>query len=318
MRVSASGQDGGRFTESAGHAVGAEPVMLRLAADGPPVAQYVWRPDLPVVLAPRPYLHPVRTIAGTPVTELMPASHRQHLGVSLAIADINGNNFWGGRTFVSGRGPSWLDNHGVQHHARWLRRSAGEVSQELVWTTYDGVPLLREERTLASRPVGTDCWVLTFAFRLTSLADATLAVRSPAVSGRAGAGYGGFFWRAPASSTNVRVFAADAAGAEALNGRLAPWLALTGVSATGQDWSLIFVATRAEHDPWFVRTRDYPGIGSSLAAKAALEIPPDGSVSRRIDTIVADGLRPRAEAEALAEAALAEAASAEAAVEPAP
>ena len=129
------------------------------------------------------------------------------------------------------------------------------------------------------------------------------------MSGRIGAGYGGFFWRAPASSTNVRVFAADAEGAESLNGRLAPWIALTGVSAAGQDWSLIFMAVRAEHDPWFVRTRDYPGIGSSLAARAALEIPPDGSVHRRIDTIVADGLRPPPEAAALVEAVLVEAAA---------
>ena len=34
------------------------------------VAEYVTRPDLPITAAPRPYLHPVRTLGGTVVTEV--------------------------------------------------------------------------------------------------------------------------------------------------------------------------------------------------------------------------------------------------------
>ena len=44
---------------------------------------------------------PSARCAGTPVTELMPDSHRHHLGVSLAVPDVDGANFWGGRTFVA-------------------------------------------------------------------------------------------------------------------------------------------------------------------------------------------------------------------------
>jgi hypothetical protein len=54
------------------------------------VAGYAWRPDVPVALAARPYLHPVRTLAGVPVTELTPVSHPHHLGVSVAVAEIGG------------------------------------------------------------------------------------------------------------------------------------------------------------------------------------------------------------------------------------
>src|SRR5690348_15396559 len=66
------------------------PLVLRV--DGVPVAEYVWRPDLPRTLSPRPYLHPVRTLAGTSVTELQPADHPHHLGVSVAVSDLGGAN----------------------------------------------------------------------------------------------------------------------------------------------------------------------------------------------------------------------------------
>lgn len=84
-------------------------VVLRCA--GRPVARYVLRPAPAPRLAPRPYLHPVSTLAGTPVTELMPEDHVHHLGAGVAVPDVAGRNFWGGRTFVAGRGPTELDDH---------------------------------------------------------------------------------------------------------------------------------------------------------------------------------------------------------------
>ncbi|CAM5689168.1 hypothetical protein SBADM41S_07708 [Streptomyces badius] len=53
----------------------------------------------------RPRLHPVTTLAGRTVTQERPADHRHHLGVSIAVPDVSGRNFWGGRTYVRGRGP---------------------------------------------------------------------------------------------------------------------------------------------------------------------------------------------------------------------
>ncbi len=46
-------------------------------------------------------------------------------------------------------------------------------------------------------------------------------------------------------------------------------------------------ATR--RDPWFVRTTEYPGVGSSLAHTERLPIPPGETVVRRVVTVVADG-----------------------------
>ncbi|MFR0351752.1 DUF6807 family protein [Streptomyces sediminimaris] len=55
--------------------------VLRVA--GRPVGRYVTRPELPPRLAPRPYLHPVTTLAGTAVTELSPADQRVRLRVEI-------------------------------------------------------------------------------------------------------------------------------------------------------------------------------------------------------------------------------------------
>jgi hypothetical protein len=257
------------------------------------VAEYAWRPHLAAALAPRPYLHPVRTLAGTVVTELMPPSHRHHLGVSVAVAEVGGANFWGGRTFIPGHGPAWLDNQGNQEHLRWLRRTPALVSHTLRWTTFDGAPLLSERREVSARPLGADAWALEFGFTLTNVTGRDLPIRSPAAHGRIGAGYGGFFWRAP-SGGGCRV---TADGDGDVHGRTARWL-----SVAGPGWTLVFLgadeATRA--DRWFVRTRDYLGIGSSLAWEQPLVLAPGASLSRRVVTVVADGDVPAGQAAAYA------------------
>ena len=51
-------------------------------------------------LSPRPYLHPVRTLGGVTVTDHLPADHPWHLGAGVALQDVNGINFWGGKTYT--------------------------------------------------------------------------------------------------------------------------------------------------------------------------------------------------------------------------
>ena len=258
--------------------------VLRLADR--PVGEYVWRPDLPTGLAPRPYLHPVRTLGGVTVTELMPASHRHHLGVSLAVPEVDGGNFWGGRTFLPGHGPAWLDNQGTQEHVRWQRRSDTDLGETLRWAAIDGEVLLTERREIAAREVDAGAWALTFGFALTNAAGRPLPIRSPAAHGRTGAGFGGFFWRAPFDRAACHRAAATGTGLEAVHGRRSPWL-----SVTGGGWTLVFIGAteRTREDPWFVRNRDYLGIGSSLSWAEPLLLEPGETLTRRIITVVADG-----------------------------
>ncbi|WP_307129015.1 PmoA family protein [Streptomyces sp. B1I3] len=252
-----------------------------LSCAGRPVGRYSYGSET----HGRPYLHPVTTLAGIPVTEERPADHIHHLGVSVAVPDVAGHNFWGGRTFVRGQGPTALDNHGVQRHRGWKLRDPDGFVQELGWEA-GGTELLREHRTVAVGELSDTAWVLDFSFSLTNRGTTALSIGSPATNGRPGAGYGGFFWRAPKESAAPAVFSGTREGEEAVHGAPADWLALAG-----EGWTLVFAGATEEtrRDPWFVRAAEYPGVGSSLAADRRLPVEAGDTVVRRIVTVVADG-----------------------------
>ncbi|MFG3025830.1 PmoA family protein [Streptomyces sp. NPDC048254] len=273
-------------------------LVLRVA--GRPVARYVTRPELPARRSPRPYLHPVTTLAGTAVTELTPADHTHHLGVGVAVPDVEGFNFWGGRTFVRDQGPTELDHHGTQRHLAFQLRDPDGFVEELRWTAA-GTELLRERRTVAATELTDTAWALDFTFSLTNITEGPLSIGSPATNGRPGAAYGGYFWRARREAAAPDAFTADREGEPAVHGRSADWLALAGT-----DWTLVFAGATEDtrRDPWFVRTAEYPGVGSSLAHTERLRVPPGETVVRRVVAVVADGRLGRGEAAALARKAV--------------
>lgn len=263
---------------------------LVLSAAGRPVGRYVTRPELPARLSPRPYLHPVTTLAGAPVTELSPTDHAHHLGAGVAVPDVEGHNFWGGRTYVRDQGPTELGNHGAQRHTTFREIGPGGFVEELRWTAA-GTDLLSERRTVLAGELTDSAWALDLTFALTNVTARTLSLGSPATNGRPGAGYGGFFWRARKEPHAPRVFTADTEGEEAVHARPADWLALAGAG-----WTLVFAGAteRTRRDPWFVRTAQYPGVGSSLAHRSRLTVAAGDTLVRRIVTVVADGTPDRA------------------------
>ncbi|GAA2620099.1 PmoA family protein [Streptomyces vastus] len=267
--------------------------VLRVA--GRPVGRYVTRPELPARLSPRPYLHPVTTLAGTAVTELSPADHAHHLGVGVAVPDVEGSNFWGGRTYVRDQGPTELGNHGAQRHSAFQLRDPDGFVEELRWVAA-GAELLRERRTVAATELTDFAWALDFTFSLTNVTSGPLSIGSPATNGRPGAAYGGFFWRARKEAEAPQVFTIDREGEREIHGTHASWVALTGST-----WTLIFAGATEEtrQDPWFVRAEEYPGVGSSLASEDRLPVQPGETAVRRIVTVVADGRIGRLEVAAL-------------------
>ncbi|MGW3635085.1 DUF6807 domain-containing protein [Streptomyces sp. NPDC005122] len=275
-----------------------ESPVLRVA--GRPVGRYHTRPELSPRLSPRPYLHPVTTLAGTAVTESSPADHLHHLGVGVAVPDVEGHNFWGGRTYVRDQGPTELANHGAQRHAGFQPSGPDGFVEELRWVAAGG-ELLRERRTVVATRLTDSAWALDFAFSLTNTTPNPLSIGSPATNGRPGAAYGGFFWRARKESGAPRVFTADTEGVEAAHGARADWLALAGAG-----WTLVFAGAteRTRRDPWFVRTAAYPGVGSSLAHTERLPVGAGDTVVRRVVTVVADGTLDRGEAAALVRGAV--------------
>jgi hypothetical protein len=273
-----------------------DPALLRVG--GRAVAEYVVSPRVDTRLGPRPYLHPVRTLRGTVVTDVLPGDHPHHLGVSMAMQDVNGVNLWGGRTYVRGEGYRWLDNHGQIVHAGWSDCREDRAADWLRWCAPDGRALLDEVRQMRAAPHAADpsAWVLDVRYTLTNSAGGAVFLGSPATNGRPDkAGYGGFFWRAAPGRT--RVFDPTTDVEEEVNGSTAEWVALVG-AGPGAAYTLVFTGL-GEGDHWFVRAAEYPGVCVALAFERVREIGPGQRLARHHRVIVADGERTREEAAVL-------------------
>ncbi|GIG86925.1 DUF6807 domain-containing protein [Plantactinospora endophytica] len=305
---------------------------VRLRVCGKTVAEYVLDdPHVDPRWGRRPYLHPVRTLAGVVVTDTLPEDHRWHLGVSIAMQDVSGTNLWGGRTYVRDAGYTWLDDHGQIVHDDWLPDGAGDgadpaenspaenspadtrpgdggpdhngpgdsgFGERLRWLDPAGATLLTERRRVVAEEVAgrPGAWLLDVGYTLTAPAHRDVVLGSPATNGRpGGAGYGGFFWRV--APGRHRTFTADGDGEDRVNGSTEPWLALVGES-DGRPYTLVF-AGLADGDHWFVRTGIYPGVCVALAFERTLPIPAGTAVARRHRIVVADGVLTRDEIVAL-------------------
>lgn len=271
---------------------------VRLQLGGRTVADYQLWPDLDRTLAPRPYLHPVRTPGGVVVTDTLPADHRWHLGASLAVPDVSGTNLWGGRSYRRGTGYVWRGDHGRIVHTGLAERAGDRLRQSLRWCDPTGATLLEEQRLLRVGwlPECPDGWVLECSYRLTAPPGQEVTLGSPATNGRpGGAGYGGFFWRAAPGTGPPQVFTASATGEEAVNGSTEPWLALA--SAAPHPYTLMFTGLPAGYH-WFVRAAGYPGVCAAVAFHTPRVVAT--SLAARHRVLVADGLLPPAQVDQLA------------------
>jgi hypothetical protein len=268
---------------------------IPLRVSGETVAEYALAPDIDPALVPRPYLHPVRTLAGTVVTDQLPADHEWHLGAGMAIADVAGTNLWGGRSYVHGKGYIWLPDHGRIEHAAWRRQCDDVLDHDLIWRDQDGKDLLVEHRTLIATPThAADAWTLTFSTTLLNVRSTPIEIGSPTTNGRAdGAGYGGFFWRLPPTE-GLRVVARDphtadcARGEDFVNGSNLPELTATGTAkAEGNSYTLTLTGL-ADADCWFVRVAEYPAIGVAFAYHRPVPLAPGATLSRTFTITISD------------------------------
>jgi len=261
---------------------------LELQVRARTVATYVVVPDVDPRNSPRPYLHPVRTLRGVPVTDTLPEDHPWHLGVSVTMQDVCGTNLWGGRTYVRDTGYTWRDDHGRIVHDAWLQRATDRFRQRLRWCDPAGATLLTEERAIVARevPGRDDAWLLDVDYTLTAPPGRDISLGSPATNGRpGGAGYGGFFWRmAPGIP---QTFTESVDGEDKVNGSTEPWVALTGRGPGNEPYTLVF-AGLGDGDHWFVRTGIYPGVCVALAFERPLRLPAGASLRRRHGVLIAD------------------------------
>lgn len=261
--------------------------------------RYVYVSDAPQVESPRPYFHPLRTLAGDTVTIFRPHDHLWHHGLSMTFANLSGENFWGGATYVPDRGYAQLDNNGRIDHEAWDRLDpAGPMEERLAWITQAGERWLEERRTIELVDVDTGCehWTLGLGFELRNVSGRPLEFGSPTTAGRPMAGYGGLFWRGPRSFLGGTILAAGGLEGPDVMGRPAAWLAFVGRHDGSARASTLVLADHPENlrypNKWFVRTDPYACASWSFMFDETHTLAPDGCLALRYALIVGSGAWP--------------------------
>ena len=256
--------------------------------DGGLLLRYVYRPETLADEAPRPYAHPVNTLAGEQLTNFRPNDHRWHHGLSFTINCLAGFNFWGGATYRRDEGYRFRADHGCQRHVVWRERTAYRLAHALEWRVgATGELLLHEERALVLAVISPTVWTLRWTAILRNVAPRTLDLgQYDSNQGLAGSHYTGLQFRGARDllddhgDDGIGIRAEGGLeGESAVHGAAAGWMEWHGQKDGSQRRVRIRFANPAGPLHWFVRrhnplaalpfqyARDLP-----LAAGAALNL----------------------------------------------
>ncbi|MCU1567403.1 MAG: hypothetical protein JWQ56_2340 [Pseudarthrobacter sp.] len=272
------------------------------AQPGHPLATHNTALQQPARLSPRPYLHPLRSKAGTVVTAAEPADHPHHLGLSIAFSDVNGTNFWGGSTYTAANGPMQLPNHGKQVPHGWQSPSqeggeehSEEETGQVSWLAADGRELAAEQRRIRYfRSTGPSSWALSLSSVIVPAADIQrLEVSSSAVKGRKSAGYGGIFWRFPDNAGQALVLSEAGTGADAAHGSGSRWLSI-GMVIDDAPVTVLLAQKDRQSLPWFVRAEGYLGAGPAVAWAKPAAVDHHNPLKLALHAVIHDGPVPTA------------------------
>lgn len=277
------------------------------------LATYVFIPPATRSEAPKPYLHPLRTLSGAPLTGFRPWDHRWHKGLQMTLTDVSGQNFWGGPTYSRETDYQWQDNLGsVEHEGFSSLASARDrvaVDESLIWRNSAGQRWLSEQRGTVFSNVNVEeqSWQLDFTTALTNVSELTLDLGSPTTLGRPNAGYTGLFWRGPRSWTGCSVLGPDSAEGEAMMGTSTPWIALAGQNdeLDGGATIVALAGTSSSSVPikWFVRSEPFAALAPSPSFDEEISLAPGETLRLQHRYVFVDRICERDDVERIAKAA---------------
>ncbi len=258
--------------------------------------RYVFVPDSPQLESPKPYLDPLRTRAGRVVSLFRPWDHVWHKGIAWSLPVVDDENFWGGPTYVAGRGYVQLPNDGTQAHRDVVAVDEGETARfahDLEWIAEDGRRMFTERRTLTARVLDAAAWALTFDTAMTNVTDRPIVIGSPTTKGRDNAGYGGLFWRGPRSFTDGTLVTEHGTGTGSdVRGQRHEWMGFAGRHDQVDATSLLVMvdaASNPHHPPqWFARSEEFAALNPAPFFSDEFTIGPGDTATFRYAVGIAD------------------------------
>ncbi|MFE9822381.1 PmoA family protein [Streptomyces sp. NPDC005791] len=271
---------------------------------GVELLRYVYRAE-DAWEAPKPYIHPLRTLSGQVVTGYRPNDHRWHKGLQMTASHLSGANLWGGNSYVHGEGYLALPERvGSMAHTGFDEVSVHDggvcFTERLTWHPRGGELWAEEARRIEVHDIDAEggSWALTWSSTVTNRREEPLRFGSPTTHGRPDAGYTGLFWRGPRAYRDGRILTEDGEGPDTM-GQQSPWLAYSGEHDESDGFATLVFVHSPENDHtgaggshpahWFVRSSPFAAVAPSFAFHKELVLAPGAALARRYRVVVADG-----------------------------
>ncbi|MGK0239619.1 MAG: hypothetical protein ACI92G_003097 [Candidatus Pelagisphaera sp.] len=279
--------------------------LLRVSFGDVVLFDYTYKADTNRSYCPRPFMHPIRTLAGDVLTNSRPSDHPWHNGLSMTLNNVNGMNFWGGPTYTRETG-QYADypNVGKQIHRDWKTGCHSEKShswiETLDWTGPNDEHVFTETRTLTVTDIDTEIglWRLIWKSSLVNVLGEKLSINSYCSGeGLEGSGYTGLFLRMSRGYNKIpeQTFHDGKTvwddyhdddsiieSAEAINGWKKRRLAYQGAFDTSLNGALLLCEDITENPPyelhWFHRP-SMPCLAWSTAFHKSLVVEADASIT---------------------------------------
>jgi hypothetical protein len=224
----------------------------------------------------------------------------------MCIANLSGENFWGGATYTREDGYRQLDNNGRIEHTNWQELTCDDevrCIEHLQWITQAEETWITEERQIIVSEINPEAgyWSLDLAFHLLNVSPQPLIFGSPTTEGRPSAGYGSLFWRGPRSFLHGKILAADGLEGPDIMGQRSPWLAFSGHHDGNDAQSTILFIDQPENprypNKWFVRNDPYACVSYSFMFDEYYTLPVGETLTLAYRVVFGDGEWSRARIE---------------------
>jgi hypothetical protein len=233
------------------------------------LCRYVYVSGVEHKESPKPYFHPLNSLAGDTLTNFRPNDHPWHHGLAFTLTEVSGMNFWGGPTCRPEDGYQWRDDHGEQRHVAWTKLAAvgsqATLAHTLEWRTPKEL-IFREERTLGlAVDDAARSWSLHWRGRLVNVSGRELSLGNPhSFGGKPGSHYTGLQFRGAREllddhgDATIKITAEGGReGVDAVHGASARWMEWHGQLDESLRRVTIRFANNSGPLHWFVR-RNYP------------------------------------------------------------
>ena len=272
---------------------------VELQLDGRSLFVYRYAPTFDPYESRKPYMHPIHTLKGNLITIYRPHDHVWHKGIQMTNANLSGENFWGGPTYVHGKGYVKLDNVGSMQHVGFDEITCeGEhvgLVHRLKWITVRGEEWIQELRTIrvAEINLAEGYWSLHWTMKLKNVSKRVLEFGSPTTAGRENAGYGGLFWRGPREFEKGTIRADGGLAGPEVMGKRAGWISYSGAHDQTADHSTVLFVDRPGNpnhpNKWFVRDEPYACISTSFSFDEVVPLGAGEEMTLNYRTLFADG-----------------------------